>query len=245
MKKLATLFSLIAFFSIQFSVQSCVMERGSDDKGNHTEEMSFESFGGIKVSRLFKVEVVIGDKFAVTTSMPERYADQLSVEVDSENNLVITMDGSIDKKNRDVFKAKVTCPSFERIIAGDLTKVTVISEFSAQNMELSAHSLSDIIFREKLNVENHCIIKAESMSKINVLGTASSLEVEAREMADVNCRKLNVKTVTAKANSMSGISVNADEKFELEASDMSKIKYSGDGEVIRKESAGMSSISKR
>ena len=245
MKKLSTLFYLVVFILIHISIQSCVMERSSEEKGNHTEELSFESFDGIKVSRLFIVEVVIGDKFAVTTSVPERYADQLSVKVDSDSTVVITTEGKIDKKRRDVFKAKITCPSFEKIIAEDLTKINVISGFSASNMEISANSLSEITFKEKLNVENNCIVKAENMSKINVSGTASSLEVIARDMADVNCSNLNVKTATATANSMSGISVHADEKFELEASDMSRIRYLGDGEIVRKVVNSMSSINKK
>ena len=242
MKKLVAVLCLISFFS----VQSCFMERSSDERVKHTEEMTFESFDGIKISRLFKAKIVKGDKFSVTASVPERYADCLSIETDSENNLVVTLSCEINNpKRRDIFEAEITCPSFERIIASDLCKVSVVSEFSAENMELRAYSLSEITFKEQLKVENNCIVNAESMAKINISGTSSSLKITASDMANVDCREMSAKTVQATARSMSGINVNANEKLELKATDMSKIRYSGNGEVIRSESESMSTIKKR
>jgi len=242
MKKFVAVFCLISFFS----VQSCFMERSSDERVKHTEEMTFESFDGIKISRLFKTKVIKGDKFNVTASVPERYADCLSIEIDSENNLVVTLNCEINNpKRRDIFEAEITCPSFERIIASDLCKVSVVSEFSAENIELMAYSLSEITFREQLTVGNNCIVNAESMSKINIIGTTSSLEVKASDMANVDCSKLSAKTVNASSSSMSGITVNADEKLELKATDMSRIRYTGGGEVVKSESESMSTIKKR
>ena len=263
MKKLVAVICLIAFFGTQSCVEGRYRDGRAEGKGVHTEEKSFESFDGIKVSRLFKAKVVKGDKYEVKTNVPARYADRLSVEIDSENNIVITLSGSIDTKRREVFEAEITCPSFERIIAEDLSIIDVVSGFSAENMELSAYSLSEISVREQLKVENNCNIKAASskiklnvnaesiyisssdMSKVTASGTVSSLEVDANSMASVNCRRLSAKTVRATANSMADISVVADEKFDLDASDMSRIKYSGNGEVIRKEAASMSIITKR
>ena len=242
MKKLVTVFCFIVFFSLQ----SCFLERSSDERVKHTVEKSFESFDGINISRLFKAKVVKGDSFKVTVSVPERYADCLSIDIDSENNLVITMTCEIkNPKRRDVFEAEITCPSFEKIIASDLCKVNVVSEFSVGNMELRAYSLSEITFREQLTVGNNCIVSAESMSKINIMGTTSSLEILASDMSNIDCGKLSAKTVNASASSMSGVSVNADEKLELKASDMSRIRYTGDGEVVRSENESMSTIKKR
>ena len=242
MKKLVAVICLISFFS----VQSCFMERSSDERVKHTEEMAFESFDGINISRLFKTKIVKGDNFKVSVSVPERYADCLSVETDSDNNLVITMNCEIkNPKRRDIFEAEITCPSFERIIASDLCKINVISEFSVENMEIRAYSLSEITFKEQLTVENNCIVSTESMSKINIMGTSSTLEITASDMSNVDCSKLTAKTVQATARSMSGISVNANEKLELKASDMSRIKYSGSGVVARSESESMSTIKKR
>ena len=241
MKKLVVIICLFAFFAIQ----SCT-ERGSEEKAPHTEELIFESFDGIKVSRLFNVKVIKGDKYKVTASVPERYADGLSIEIDSENNLVVSMTYDVkNTKRRDVFEAEITCPSFNRIIAEDLCKINVISEFSAENMELRAISLSEISFKEQLMVENNCKINAENMSKIVVSGTVSSLEIDADNMANVDCSMMSAKNVKASARSMSNITVSADEKFELEASNMSGIKYSGNGEVIRTVSESMSTIKKR
>ena len=242
MKKLVAVFCFIAIFS----VQSCFMERSSDERVKHTEEMTFESFDGIKISRLFKGKIVKGDNFKVTASVPERYADCLSIEIDSDNNLVVTMTCEINNpKRRDIFEAEITCPSFERLITSDLCKVNVVSEFSAENVELRAYSLSEITFKEQLTVGNNCIVSTESMSKINIMGTTSTLEIYASDMSNVDCGKLRAKTVNASASSMSGITVNADEKLELKASDMSRIRYSGNGEVIRSESESMSTIKKR
>jgi len=265
MKKLVAVICLIAFFATMSCVEGRYREREgrNEDRGNYIKTESFESFDGIKVARLLKAKVVKGDKFEVTIKVPERYKDQISAEIDSENNLVVTLTGEINKKRRDVFEAEITCPSFVRIIVEDLSKVSVISEFSAENMELSAYSLSDISFKEQLKVANSCRINAESskikvdisvesiiinslsMSEVNASGTATSLEVEAHSMAKANCSKLIAKTVKATAHSMADVAVYADEKFDLEAGDMAKIRYSGDGEVIRKESGSMSSISKR
>ncbi|MDR2916636.1 MAG: DUF2807 domain-containing protein [Tannerella sp.] len=259
MKKLIV-FCLIAVFA----AQSCT-GRVSDAKGVHTEERSFDSFDGIKVSKFLNAKVVKGDHYGVKVNVPQQYADYLTVEIDSENNLVIRI--SSDKKEpkrSDKFEAEITCPSFDRILVENLASVEVISEYTFENIKLVARSLASISFKEQAEVKNNCQIEANdlakmtlnlvaenllakstSMSVITVSGTVSALDVNASDMAKINCRKLNTKTAKVRARAMSEIDVQADERFELSASDMSRIRYTGAGEVAKTHAESMSTIRKK
>jgi hypothetical protein len=260
MKKL-TVICLIA----AFAVQSCVRENAGTEK-NHTEQKSFDSFEGIKVSRLMNAKVIKGNEYGVKITVPERYAESVSVTVDPENNLVITLrpdrDG-LKRKHRETFEAEITCPSFSRIVAGDLTRVEVLSAYSPENLELKARALSSITFREPVKVSSSCSIDAGShssikldieaatlsiksgeLSSVTASGTASVLDVSAGNMAKVKCRELIATTVNATAFSMSEIFVHVDGKLNLSATDLSKVRYNGDGELLRKRCESLSVILK-
>ncbi len=259
MKKLIV-FCLMALFVLP----SCA-ERTSDAKGVYTEEKSFDSFDGIKISKFLNAKVVKGDTYSVKINMPQRYSDYLTVEIDSENNLAIRI--SIDEKGpkrNDKFEAEITCPSFDRIIVENLASVEVVSEYAFDNVKLVAQSLASISFKEQAQVKNNCQVEANDLSKINlnlvaenllakstsmsaitVTGTVSALDANASDMAKINCRKLSAKTAKATASSMSEVNVQADERFELSASDMSHIRYTGAGEVAKTHAESMSSIRKK
>ncbi|MDR1098396.1 MAG: DUF2807 domain-containing protein [Tannerella sp.] len=259
MKKLIVI-CLIAVFA----VQSCT--RQDADMKNYTEQKSFDSFEGIKVCRLMKVKIVKGNEYGVKTTVPERYAESLSVTVDPENNLVIDIHVSgdgIKKKRSGTFEAEITCPSFSRIVAGDITHVEVLSAYSPESLELKATALSSITFKEPVKVNSGCRIDVSDLSKIKLdieavsldiksraissvtaSGTVSVLDVSAGNMAKIKCRGLIAKTVHATAFSMSEIFVHADEKLELSATDLSKIRYYGDGEVLRKRCESLSMVKK-
>ena len=259
MKKLIV-FCLIVFFS----TQSCI-GRVPEAKGIHTEERSFDSFDGIKVSKFLNAKVVKGDNYRVKVNVPQQYADYLTVEIDSENNLSIRIRSDIKKPKRgEKFEAEIICPSFDRIIVENLASVEVVSEYTFENIGLIARSLSSISFKEHAKVSNNCqveacvlsevnlkldaenlLAKSNSMSVITVAGTAFIVGANARDMAKINCRKLNVKTAKVTARTMSEIDVQADERFELSASDMSRIRYAGAGEIAKMHAESMSTIWKK
>lgn len=258
MKKLIVL-CLIAMFA----AQACM--EGSDVKGVYTEQMSFESFDGIKVSRFLNVKVVKGDRYEVKVNIPERYKDSLLVEVNADNNLIVKLQRNEKRaKRREKFEIEVICPSFNRIVADAMSEVNVMSGFSFENVELNAYALSTIFVKEQMNVKHNCkinasdlskielslevenmVVKSSDMSTVTIIGTASTLDAKASDLSRIRCQKLIAKTVKATAHAMSEVFVNADEKLNMDASDMSRIRYSGSGEVAKKRTESLSSISKR
>ena len=250
---------------VVFAAQSCTGT--SDMKRIHTEKMSVESFNGIKISRFLNAKVVKGDEYSVKISVPERYADSVSVSIDAENNLRVRLqreDAKKPMKRSEKFEVEITCPAFDRVFAEDGSGIEVMPGFAFENVELNAHALAAISIKEWVKVENSCKIDARDLSKVQLnvetenlevksgslssvtlVGTVANLNASASDMSKINSRKLTAKIVHAKAGDMSEIFVHADEKLELEASDMSRIRYTGAGEVEKNHCEGMSTIRKK
>ena len=266
MKKL-----VVVCLVIVVAVQSCVWKR-ADSKEIYTEQKSFDSFEGIKVTRLIEATVVHGDEYSVKINMPQYYADSVSMAVDSENNLVVHLfanrirvkSGRIRVKSGKKIKAEITCPSFNRLIAGDLSDVKVMPGYSFENIKLKAYALSSISFKEQIDVKNSCqidvsdcsnvklnltaenlVVNSRSISTATISGAVSTFDANAGDMSKIKCQKLIAKTVNATASSMSEIFVHADEKLELSATDISKIRYSGDGELLKRRCESLSMVKKK
>lgn len=259
MKKL-----VVVCLVIVVAVQSCVWKR-ADSKEIYTEQKSFDSFEGIKVTKLIEATVVHGDEYSVKINMPQYYADSVSMAVDSENNLVVHLFANrIRVKSGKKIKAEITCPSFNRLIAGDLSDVKVMPGYSFENIKLKAYALSSISFKEQVDVKNSCqidvsdcsnvklnltaenlVVNSRTISTATISGAVSTFDAKAGDMSKIKCQKLIAKTVNATASSMSEIFVHADEKLELSATDISKIRYSGDGELLKRRCESLSMVKKK
>ncbi|MFK5983753.1 MAG: head GIN domain-containing protein [Flavobacteriaceae bacterium] len=138
-------------------------------------------------------------------------------------------------------KVHVTYVVLTGIEASSGADIIVNSVLKGENLSLDASSGSDLeveVFTKNLSAET------SSGADIKISGKASTLDASASSGSELNAKKLQVLTCSAKASSGADITVNVKEKINAKASSGGHIKYYGDPVSVSKKGGPSGSVSK-
>ncbi len=138
-------------------------------------------------------------------------------------------------------KVHVTYVSLTSIGASSGADVIGNSVIRTENLSLSASSGADLeveVFTKNLTAET------SSGADIIVTGKAGTLDAKASSGSELNAKRLQVITCSAKASSGADITVNVKDKLNAKASSGGDVKYYGDPVSVSKKDSSSGSIRK-
>lgn len=220
------------------------------------------NFHGIEISAPFDVEIKKGAP-AVVATVDADLVSKFKFEYSQSGILKVSMTGSIkNSKSKEVLKLSVYTDKLDLLEAGSASRINVSSVFDAESLDIDLSSAAKLTARfnvqENVNIECSSASKAKitvnaknitaecsSASLLELNGMCRAVSLEASSASKIDAGTLNALQAKVSTSSAAMVLVLAREKFWLEASGASKIRYSGNGKIESIDASGASSISRK
>lgn len=229
----------------------------------HTTTINVNNnFHGIDISAPFEVEIKKGTPAVVATVDPD-LVSKVKFEYSGSGILEVSMTESMKmNKSRSELKLSIYTNKLDLIEAGSASRINVESVFDSESLDIELSSAARLTgtFNVKTNVKIECssAAKAEiavnaknitaecsSASQLELKGVCEMLDLETSSASKIDAGACNAVQAKVSASGASKISVQAQEKFWLEASGASKISYSGNGKIESVDTSGASTVSRK
>lgn len=212
--------SLFSFGKVRADVLGSSIFSYVEGSGNLVvQKRDLASFNGIEVGGVFQVEIVSQKEQAVEVEADDNLIDQISTEV---------KDGILIIKNEKRFswgskpKVRISVPDIKAIRTSGSSYVTA-SNINSASLDL----------------------KASGSSKIVVFGSSENIDVRTSGSSKVDAKDLRSVKTTVRSSGASKADVVAEKHLLAKASGAGKISYSGEPEVLEKNTSGAGRINQR
>ncbi|MCK0146586.1 DUF2807 domain-containing protein [Arenibacter sp. F26102] len=225
-----TLILAILFSSCGFDINI-----GNGKKGNGIVEEDHRAvnsdFTAISASEGLDVYVTQGNDFEIVVEADKNIIDLIGTDIKNGTLRI----HAIENIGRATKKVYVTLPVINTLETSSGAALTTKNAISAQNIDLSASSGSNLQIEElkALNVIAEC----SSGAHIRLAGETETLNSSASSGSGIKAENLNSAKCSASASSGAGITVNASESLIAKASSGGNIRYTGNATVEHKKSS--------
>ena len=237
MRTFSTLFLLL--FAISLSAQIEVNNGGFLDrfsgervKGNGdliTQERDLDNFTGVKACCSFKVELSQSPDFSVRVEAESNLQEFIITELRGKT-LQIRFSENANFKSTEDITVYVSLPLLRGIDASSSSKITGMTPFSGDDLDLEASSSAKILVEFS---GDRVDIDASSSANIEVHGAAKRVSADASSASSIDAGELVAEDGVADVSSAASIKVHATKSLRADASSAGSVHYSGNpGDVV-------------
>lgn len=229
------------------------------------EQVSISRFQGekitaIKVIGAFEVTARQGESTGISVSIPARLAQKLILTL-KNGELLLSMEGKGKWKKNDKCKAEITVSSLEKIELSGACSLDFSKEITTDNFKAEIIGASSVTLNNPIHVKQEAKITLTGASKLSgqltsqeliceILGASQltlSGESEQGKIKVVGAShayldKFLINIAEIKVTGASKADIHVVKKLSAEAYGVSSIAYTGDPEIIKMETAGISKI---
>jgi hypothetical protein len=220
-----------------FLTTSCFLEGVKGNRNVITQNRDIASdFNALHVSQGINVKLTMGSTTSLKLEADENLHDIIRTEVEDGVLRIYSEKNIYSAKKRTVY-----------LTATDLNEIKVTSgaEVATENTikteELKVSTTSGANAKLNLEVAN-VTCSSTSGSNARLSGRAEKLTVSATSGANIKAKDLEALICEAKATSGSVVSVYATQELDARASSGGNISYSGDPEIVKKNSSSGGNI---
>ncbi len=231
--------SLITLLFLQTSIAatpSFGWVKGSGKIVKETREVS--NFHGLGVGGAFEVILIKSNNEKVVLEMDDNLLPYVSTRVYGG---ILEIDNERDFRNPSELKVTIYYKSINEIDISGAASLTSEDVLKCENFEFEASGASDV--QLKLDVES---MEADlsGASKVTFSGKASSVEIEASGASVYKALELETEECELDASGAAVAKVWVTEKFAIEASGASSVRYKGSPGIDIVNISGASSVRK-
>ena len=227
------------------------------------EQVSISRFQGekitaIKVIGAFEVTARQGESTGISVSIPARLAQKLILTL-KNGELLLSMEGKGKWKKNDKCKAEITVSSLEKIELSGACSLDFSKEITTDNFKAEIIGASSVTLNNPIHVKQEAKITLTGASKLSgqltsqeliceILGASQltlsgeseqgKIKVVGASHAYLDKFLINIAEVTGASKA----DIHVVKKLSAEAYGVSSIAYTGDPEIIKMETAGISKI---
>ena len=227
---------LTSFFSF------CQSDKNDNYNEWTKESRSVEAFTEIKVENAIQVNITQGSQNTVVVNTSNT-KDIKNVYTEVTNGILhIYLSKSKWNWKNTKIKVDVTLVQLNSIEASGACTVKIIDKILSDDLKIKLSGASDLKGEIKtINLD----IETKGASDVNINGIASDANIIVSGASEFNGYNFNCENATLKASGASSISLSVVKKLSAEANGASSIDFKGSPEIIKSNSSGASSISKK
>lgn len=197
-----------------------------------------EPVNEIKVGGQFHVTIMYGDQPSVKVYADKNQMDFLETRID-QGKLIIDHSKGWDWENfDDEPRVVVVTNSLSKLKVSGVSEVNLL-DFRAASLEIDVNGLSSLEF------EGNCdeiMLSINGASQASLNGSCKSLQANLNGNSSLDARELTCQTVKIDADGASEAKVSSSVSFDLDASGVSLIEYSGAAKSVEIEERGIATI---
>lgn len=202
--------------------------------GYAQNNQSLSEFNRIRIDHNIEAELVIADRYALTTEQPEE------IVVKVENNELV-----VKRKTPDNHKVSVKVKIFTKELTGikmdGATKLTSQSTIVSDqfSVDMDGASKASLVVKVK-----RIRIDMDGASNLDIKGSTVLATIEADGAAKLRAVGMSAESVTVEADGAASVHVNATQTLNAKADGASGIRYSGEPRNKNINIQGVSSVKK-
>lgn len=232
---------VILLITILSVLVSCNLESIQGSNKLITKNYDLTDFDCIDASSAFEIELIQSDEFSVKLECNENLEEYVEI-IKNDNCIEIGMK-EFNNYSNTTLKVIISAPSINHLEASGACEI-IIDEYKVDNFEFDLSGASDV--DGKLIVSEKLTIEASGASDIKLRGKTKNLDIDFSGASEFSGKKLIVSNaLTIESSGASSVTVTANGTLDIDCSGASDVIYYGEGEVIRNESSGASSVRKK
>ncbi len=233
---------LIALLALSILTTSC--NKNDDVKPSNnvtTIDKTISGYTQLSVSDPFKVYVTFSDtEEKIQIEANSNLQQYINVNKQG-NQLVIDLDNNLEINGSSILNVYITTKTLDAFYATGASTIKLQNELYESNVSIKlsgACTLSGSLVVTELNAD------LEGASNLNLLGSASTVELEANGSSNMMDYGFETSNFKCDINGASNVYLTIQESMNIEASGGSNIYYKGNGVVNNQDLNGGSTIQK-
>lgn len=215
---------LFSFFSI-LTAQRSVRGSGNVVSQERTVDRPFTK---IETGGATEVEITKGKNHAIRVETDDNLQEYLLTETNGET-LQIRFRSNTNIRNMSKLRIYVTMPELTGIDADGASKVTTMSAFSGDDMDIEVGSAAIVKVEFTGNRVKGYV---GSAGTLELVGATEEADYTAGSAGTIRAKDMIAKRVSAKANSAGSIKMTATEEIRAKANSAGSIRYDGNPEKV-------------
>lgn len=205
-----------------------------------TKTFEFKDFNSVEINSAFDVTITQADIYSVSVIIDENLEDNLDIELKGKE-LEIGLKGW-NSSIKQGPKAIIQLPDLRNLELSGASEI----QFNNLNLEsLDIESSGASLIKGTITIKK-LTIEASGASSIELKGKVNQVELYLSGASEFNCREFEITDemiFDASGASTAKCLVNGDMYIKLEGA--SELSYSGEGDVVKKEVSGASTIEQK
>lgn len=237
MKKVTIIFTIILSLSLVSCSSIFNCENGS---GNlESKQIDLSKIKKVELSGSGNLLYVDSDENIVKVQTDDNLLDKVIFEI-KDDVLEIYVKDRICPTTMNIL---LKCPDLENLEISGAFNVLAKEKITAKEFEIEVSGSGNVVFQD-VDIDN-LEIEISGSGDVNIVGKAGETEVEISGSGDIKCPELTTDKIKAEIFGSGDIIIDVKDEIDFKVFGSGDLIYTGDPKVIKKETFGSGSMTKK